>query len=56
LRNCDDRPEVAALARSILEDFGYHTRLAPNANKALDILDSSTRSDLLFTDLVMPAA
>lgn len=50
----DDRAEVGELARSILEDFGYQVELASNAREALDILDASTRFDLLFTDLVMP--
>ncbi|MGC2775754.1 MAG: response regulator [Bradyrhizobium sp.] len=50
----EERREVAELARSILEDFGYRTELAANAHAALELLDSSVRFDLLFTDLVMP--
>ncbi|WP_420131265.1 histidine kinase famiy protein [Rhodopseudomonas sp.] len=52
----EDRPEVAELACSILEDFGYHTETASNAREALELLDAETRFDLLFTDLVMPGS
>ncbi|SFL30387.1 hybrid sensor histidine kinase/response regulator [Methylobacterium pseudosasicola] len=50
----DDREDVAELARTILRDFGYTTLMASNAREALEILDSSERIDLLFTDLIMP--
>ncbi|WP_315813307.1 hybrid sensor histidine kinase/response regulator [Bradyrhizobium sp. SZCCHNR2028] len=50
----EDRPDVAELARSILEDFGYRIEVAANAHAALELLDSEVRFDLLFTDLVMP--
>jgi PAS domain S-box-containing protein len=50
----DDREDVAELARTILRDFGYTTLVASNAREALEILDSSERVDLLFTDLIMP--
>ena len=50
----DDREDVAELARTILRDFGYTTLVASNAREALEILDSSERIDLLFTDLIMP--
>ncbi|WCS23235.1 PAS domain-containing protein [Methylobacterium sp. NMS14P] len=50
----DDREDVAELARTILRDFGYTTLVASNAREALEILDSSGKVDLLFTDLIMP--
>ncbi|SDA16848.1 PAS domain S-box-containing protein [Methylobacterium sp. UNC378MF] len=50
----DDREDVAELARTILRDFGYTTLVACNAREALEILDSSEKVDLLFTDLIMP--
>jgi PAS domain S-box-containing protein len=50
----DDREDVAELARTILRDFGYTTLTAGNAREALEILDSTGRVDLLFTDLIMP--
>ncbi|GJE39361.1 histidine kinase famiy protein [Methylobacterium persicinum] len=50
----DDRPEAAATAGAILEDFGYRVILCDGAGPALDILDGETRIDLLFTDLIMP--
>src|SRR6478735_10913690 len=49
----DDREDVAELARTILRDFGYTTLVACNAREALEILDSSEKVDLLFTDLIM---
>lgn len=52
----DDREDVAELARTILRDFGYTTLVASNAREALEILDSSGKVDLLFTDLIMPGA
>ena len=50
----EDRSDVADLARTILEDFGYAVRTAPNAIEALHLLDSGASFDLLFTDLIMP--
>jgi len=50
----DDRPEVAELARSILDDFGYRVLVAENGREALDLLDGDARVDLLFSDLIMP--
>ncbi|MFY9293504.1 MAG: hybrid sensor histidine kinase/response regulator [Methylorubrum rhodinum] len=50
----DDRPDVAATAGTILEDFGYKVTVADGPKAALDILDGEARIDLLFTDLIMP--
>ncbi|MCJ2015254.1 PAS domain-containing protein [Methylobacterium sp. J-076] len=50
----DDRPDVAATAGAILEDFGYRVILSDGPAPALDILDGAARIDLLFTDLIMP--
>ena len=50
----DDRPDVAATAGTILEDFGYTVLVVDNPVAALDILDGEGRIDLLFTDLIMP--
>jgi len=50
----DDRPDVAATAGIILEDFGYTVIVADGPRPALDILDGEGRIDLLFTDLIMP--
>ncbi len=52
----DDRQDVAELARTILRDFGYTVLMAGSGREALEILDSSERIDLLFTDMIMPAA
>ncbi|MET7242038.1 hybrid sensor histidine kinase/response regulator [Methylobacterium sp. EM32] len=50
----DDRPDVAATAKVILDDFGYTVLVAHGAEEALDLLDSSGKVDLLFSDLIMP--
>lgn len=50
----DDRNDVAELAASILEDFGYKVLLAHSGREALSILDRGEPIDMLFSDLVMP--
>ncbi|GJE70791.1 hybrid sensor histidine kinase/response regulator [Methylorubrum podarium] len=50
----DDRPDVAATAGVILEDFGYKVTVVDTPRAALEILDGEARIDLLFTDLIMP--
>ncbi len=50
----DDRPDVAATAATILEDFGYKVVVAHAPRDALEIIDGEVRFDLLFTDLIMP--
>ncbi|MCJ2065699.1 PAS domain-containing protein [Methylobacterium sp. J-088] len=50
----DDRPDVAATAATILEDFGYKVIVADGPKQAIEILDGEGRIDLLFTDLIMP--
>ncbi|WP_132251795.1 hybrid sensor histidine kinase/response regulator [Methylobacterium segetis] len=50
----DDRPDVAATACTILEDFGYRVTVVDGPASALEVLDGEARIDLLFTDLIMP--
>ncbi len=50
----DDRPELAELARSILEDAGYAVLTAANGRSALEVLDGRPEVDMLFSDLIMP--
>ena len=50
----DDRPDVAAVAGTILEDFGYKVMVVDSPRTAIEILDSEARIDVLFTDLIMP--
>ncbi|MGU3536476.1 hybrid sensor histidine kinase/response regulator [Methylobacterium sp. A54F] len=50
----DDRPDVAATAGVILEDFGYKVTVVDGPRAALEVLDGEARIDLLFTDLIMP--
>jgi len=49
----EDRPDVADLAKMILEDYGYMAEIALNAREALQMLEVADY-DLLFTDLIMP--
>lgn len=49
----DDRPDVADLAKMVLEDYGYTARIALNAREALQMMEEA-EYDLLFTDLIMP--
>lgn len=49
----EDRPDVAELARVLLEDYGYATEVAYNGRDALTQLEQHN-FDLLFTDLIMP--
>jgi CheY-like chemotaxis protein len=50
----EDRPDVAELARMILEDYGYTVLHAPNGRDALAMIEGDTPIDLLFSDLIMP--
>jgi CheY-like chemotaxis protein len=50
----DDDDDVRDLAVSIFEDEGYQVIAAPNALKALEILEANPGIRLLFTDVVMP--
>jgi PAS domain S-box-containing protein len=50
----EDRPDVAELARMVLEDYGYHTTIAYGAAEALDVLAREEHYDLLFSDVIMP--
>ncbi|OLS63692.1 hybrid sensor histidine kinase/response regulator [Pseudomonas putida] len=50
----EDRPDVAELAKMVLEDYGYQADLVLNAREALKRFEGGERYDLLFTDLIMP--
>jgi len=50
----DDRPEVAELARAILEEFGYTIILAHDGHAAMRVIRGGQPLDMLFTDLIMP--
>ncbi|TPG58083.1 PAS domain-containing protein [Roseomonas nepalensis] len=50
----DDRPEVAELARAILEEFGYTVLLAHDGQGAMAVIHGGQPLDMLFTDLIMP--
>ncbi len=50
----DDRAEVAEMARSMLEDFGYKVEVATDGKQALAKLGEAAPFDMLFSDLIMP--
>jgi len=53
----DDRPEVAELAKEMLESLGYATVVAGSGVEALDWFkqaDNMPLADMLFSDIIMP--
>jgi len=52
----EDDEGVRAAVVDMLADLGYRVQRAENAEAALKLLESGTRVDLLFTDVVMPGA
>ena len=50
----EDRPDVAELAKMVLEDYGYVADMVLNAREALKLIEAGEHYDLLFTDLIMP--
>jgi DNA-binding NtrC family response regulator len=51
----EDNVEVGRFATQILEDLGYETALAANAEEALDRLNGDGAGfDAVFSDVVMP--
>jgi PAS domain S-box-containing protein len=51
----EDNVQVGEFASQLLEELGHTTTLAPNALKALEILEARQGEfDLVFTDVVMP--
>jgi len=52
----EDDQAVRSTVSDLLRGLGYQVLTAPDAASALAIVDSGTRVDLLFTDVVMPGA
>lgn len=50
----EDDIEVQNTVTSVLNSLGYQVLQAENAHRALEIIDSGVKPDLLFTDVVMP--
>ena len=50
----EDNEGVLDFTCSALEDLGYRVLIARDGPEAVDILESETAIDLLFTDVVMP--
>ncbi|MFN2259269.1 MAG: response regulator, partial [Parasphingopyxis sp.] len=52
----DDQPEVARMARDMLEELGYAVVVASDAGEALEVIEQRDDIDLLITDIVMPGS
>lgn len=51
----EDNAEVGEFSMQLLNDLGYHTMLASDAELALKLLDEKPgQFDLVFSDVVMP--
>jgi signal transduction histidine kinase/CheY-like chemotaxis protein len=50
----EDDEGVRAAVADMLQELGYIVQRAENADRALAVLGSGTKIDLLFTDVVMP--
>ncbi len=50
----DDQPEVLEISGEIFKTLGYEVIYASTAREALELIESSQRIDVLFTDVMMP--
>ena len=50
----EDNVEVGAFSTQVLQDLGYETTWATNADEALARLAEGGRFDVVFSDVVMP--
>jgi PAS domain S-box-containing protein len=51
----EDNTQVGEFAAQLLQELGYDTELATNADEAIRMLESNTASfDVVFSDVVMP--
>ncbi len=50
----EDDDSIREITAEVLRDVGLHVLVAPDGPAALEILESSARVDVLFSDVVMP--
>jgi CheY-like chemotaxis protein len=50
----DDNADVADVTSSLFEQLGYETIYRDSAEAALQLIESGTKVDLVFSDIVMP--
>jgi CheY-like chemotaxis protein len=50
----EDVPLVRLFVRDILQDWGFEAIDAPDAERAIEMITSSARVDLVLCDIVMP--
>jgi CheY-like chemotaxis protein len=50
----DDEPAICMLASTCLQDAGFRTLEAYNAQQAIDLLENGEQVDVVFSDVQMP--
>ena len=50
----EDNPDVRLVAEDLLKLLGYRAICFERGSDALEVLESDTQIDLLFTDMVLP--
>jgi DNA-binding NtrC family response regulator len=50
----EDNVEVGTFSTQILQDLGYETTWAANADEALALLAEGLSTDVVFSDVIMP--
>jgi len=50
----DDNADVADVTSSLFEQLGYETIYRESAEAALQLIETGTKIDLVFSDIVMP--
>jgi len=50
----EDNDEVAAVARSYFEQLGYKIKEAASGQTGLDLIESDSAIELVFSDILMP--
>lgn len=52
----DDNPDILKITIRQLQDLGYRTQDARNADEALALVGQGVTPDILFTDIIMPGS
>ena len=52
----EDNPDIRSLAENVLSHNGFRVVSAASGDEAMDLINNGLRTDLLFTDVVMPGS
>jgi CheY-like chemotaxis protein len=52
----EDEPMLLLFAQDFLEDAGFQTLTAPNADAAIEVLETDDSINIVFTDINMPGS